>query len=204
MPVVRDLWTMIADTIPPSDAPWSTVMTWNVFKGRLEYKGREYHGKDVEFEKIIDVPNRLSRSFRLAVGGTKAPLERLSAHGWMIEDGPNTTLMPLDYQNFIAASRGEISVAKNVYVALRTGWFSCRSACYLAAGRPVVVQDTGFSQFISARAGMLSFYNADGLVDAVSQIDQDYFLHSRAAMELAATYFNSDTVLTNLIDQALS
>ena len=119
MPVVGDLWKKVADTKPTPDAPWSTVMTWNVFKGVLEYRGKEYHGKAVEFEKIIDLPKRLSRPFRLSVGGTKAPFARLSAHGWAVEDGPATTLTPRDYQNFIAASHGEISVAKNVYVGLQ-------------------------------------------------------------------------------------
>jgi hypothetical protein len=202
MPVVGDLWKKVAATKPTPGAPWSTVMTWNVFKGVLEYRGKEYHGKAVEFEKIIDLPKRLSRPFRLSVGGTKAPFARLSAHGWAVEDGPATTLTPRDYQNFIAASHGEISVAKNVYVGLRTGWFSCRSACYLAAGRPVVVQDTGFSRFISPGAGMLCFITADEAIDALSRIDRDYSRHSRAARDLALSYFGSDAVLAKLIDQA--
>lgn len=203
MPVVGDLWKNLANTMPPPDGPWSTVMTWNVFKGPLVHKGTEYHGKGVEFEKILDLPKRFSRSFQIAVGGTEIPLDRLVTHGWGVDDGPATTLTPLDYQNYIAASRGEISVAKNVYVAMRTGWFSCRSACYLAAGRPVVVQDTGFSRFITPGAGMFSFDNADEAVDALSQIDRDYPSQSRAARDLATSYFAADTVLTRLIDQAV-
>jgi hypothetical protein len=137
MPIVLDLWKGIPTPISPTGA-WSTVMTWNVFRGKLELGGAEYHGKAAEFDKIIGLPRHLGLPFRLALGGTDAPTAQLEAEGWAVQVGPAATLTPQDYQDYIAASRGEVSVAKNVYVALGTAWFSCRSAwlsCRRAPGR---------------------------------------------------------------------
>ena len=110
-----------------------------------------------EFEKIIDLPRRVEMPLHVAVGGANAPLERLAQHVWSVVGGPEATLTPERYRNFIASSRGELSTAKHVYVATRSGWFSCRSACYLVAGRQVVVHDTGFSSVIPAVDGLLPF-----------------------------------------------
>jgi hypothetical protein len=132
-------------------------MTWNVFRGKLKFSGTEYHGKAAEFDKIIGLPRHLGLPFRLALGGTEAPVARLEREGWAVYVGPAVTLTPQNYREYIAASRGEVSVAKNVYVALGTAWFSCRSACYLAAARPVVVQDTGFSRLIPTGIGLHAF-----------------------------------------------
>jgi hypothetical protein len=114
------------------------------------------------------------------------------------------TLTPLDYRGYIAASRGEVSVAKNVYVALRTAWFSCRSACYLAAARPVVVQDTGFSQVFPTGHGLHTFTNAEQAAEAIRAIERDYAHEARLARELAHAHFDSRQVLTRLIDDALA
>src|SRR5579862_6364440 len=104
MPVVPELWQARADRLGPG-SPWSTVMTWNVFKGKLEYRGVEYRGKAGEFAKIAGLPHRLGRRFRVAVGGTEAPLGALAAEGWNAEDGPAATLGPADYQDYLAGSR---------------------------------------------------------------------------------------------------
>jgi len=199
MPVVLNLWEpRVANA--PSAAPWSTVMTWNVFKGKVESAGAEYHGKGVEFRKIIDLPRRLDRNFRVAIGGTTAPLEQLSGHGWGVVDGPTVTLTPGDYQDFISGSRGEISVAKDVYVALRTGWFSCRSACYLAAARPIVVQETGFTKFIPAGMGLQAFSTVEEAEQGLAAVECDYIQHAQAARELAREHFDAAKVLNDLID----
>jgi hypothetical protein len=203
IPVVLDLWRPLATSVS-SSAPWSTVMTWNVFKNKVEYAGAVYQGKGVEFGKIIDVPRCLDRDFRLAIGGTKAPMEQLSAHGWAVVDGPTVTLTPADYQDFIIGSRGEISVAKDIYVALRTGWFSGRSACYLAAARPIVVQDTGFSKFIPTGMGAHAFSTKQQAEEALVAVERDYVVQARAARELAGTHFHSAAVLTKLIDDVYS
>jgi hypothetical protein len=179
-------------------------MTWNVFRGELKHGGAEYHDKAVEFDKIIDLPRQVGLPFRLALGGTEAPTAQLAAQGWAVQDGPAVTLTPRHYQDYIVASRGEVSVAKNVYVALRTAWFSGRSACYLAAARPVVVQDTGFSRVIPTGSGLHAFTNAEQAAEAIRAIECDYEHEAHVARELTHAYFDSRRVLTRLIDDALA
>ena len=203
MPIVMDLWKGIPIPISPTGA-WSTVMTWNVFRGKLELNGTEYHGKAAEFAKIIGLPRHLGLPFRLALGGTEAPTAQLEAEGWEVEVGPAVTLTPHDYREYIDASRGEVSVAKNVYVALGTAWFSCRSACYLAAARPVVVQDTGFSRVIPTGRGLHAFTTAEQAAEAIGAIERDYGREARTARELARNHFDSRRVLTRLLDNALA
>jgi hypothetical protein len=203
MPVVPELWRGRPDAVTRA-SPWSTVMTWNVFKGKLEYRGVEYRGKAEEFAKIAGLPRRFDREFRVAVGGTEAPLTELAAQGWIAEDGPSATLTPEDYQSYIAHSRGEISVAKNVYVALRTGWFSCRSACYLAASRPVVVQDTGFSAILPTGRGLHVFSTGDEATAAIEAIEADYAREMQAARDVALAHFDARDVLSRLIDDAFA
>jgi hypothetical protein len=203
MPVVPELWPARPDMVKPG-SPWSTVMTWNVFKGKLEYRGAEYRGKAEEFPKIADLPRRFGRPFRIAVGGTEAPLGDLAAQGWAVEDGPGATLSPQDYQDYIAASRGEISVAKNVYVALKTGWFSTRSACYLAASRPVVVQDTGFSRILPTGRGLHAFSTADEAAAAIKAVEADYENEMRAARDISIAHFDARQVLSRLIEDAFA
>jgi hypothetical protein len=198
MPVVPELWPARNDEVTPR-APWSTVMTWNVFKGKLEYRGVEYRGKAEEFDKIAALPRRFEREFRVAVGGTEAPFAELAAQGWVAEDGPSATLSARDYQDYIARSRGEVSVAKNVYVALRTGWFSTRSACYLAASRPVVVQDTGFSAILPTGRGLHAFSTADEAAAAIEAVEADYAAETRAARDVARAHFDAPSVLARLI-----
>ncbi|HKS89543.1 MAG TPA: hypothetical protein VJR70_08905 [Stellaceae bacterium] len=203
MPVVLDLWEAIPIPSAPAGA-WSTVMTWNVFRGRLEHRGVEYHGKAAEFGHVIGLPRRLDLPFRIAVGGTEAPLTRLAAHGWQAEDGPAVSLTPQHYRDYIAASRGEVSVAKNVYVALNTGWFSCRTACYLAAGRPAVVQDTGFSRNIPTGSGLHAFADGAQAAEAIRAVERDYAREARRARGVARAHFDAGDVLARLIDDAVA
>ena len=202
-PMVMSLWKPNG-LMPMEMAPWTTVMTWNAFKGKLIYDGVEYKSKGSEFEKVIDLPRALKVPLKVAVGGVNAPLERLASFGWEVLDGPSATLAPGQYQDFITESRGEFSIAKNVYVAMRTGWFSYRSACYLAAGRPVVVQDTGFSQTIPTGEGLLAFTTMEEARRAIREVEGNYERHSRAARGIAEAYFDSDKVLKRLIDDAMS
>ncbi len=227
MPVVLDLWAACIQAKPPSQAPWTTVMSWNAFKGRLVHEGVEYHSKGTEFEKVVKLPGHGDVPFKVAVGGITTSLKwferhgfertseflsclaqrrtfrQLSGYGWKIEDGPKVTLTPNTYQDFIAGSYGEVSVAKHVYVAMQTGWFSCRSACYLAAGKPVVVQETGFSNVLPVGKGLFAFGSLDEAVDAIKQVEADYDRHARAARGIAEEYFDSDKVLADLISDSL-
>jgi hypothetical protein len=136
---------------------------------------------------------------RLAVGGTAAPHARLARHGWQVVDAPAISRTPAQYQDFIADSRGEVSPAKHVYVALRTGWFSCRSAAYLAAGRPAVVEDTGFPADLRSGAGLLPFRTADDALAAIAAVEADYPRHRAAAIEVARERFAADRVLLKLL-----
>ena len=200
MPVVMDLWDRIASKKPSHNAPWTTVMTWNAFKGKLEYNGVEYKSKGAEFEKYLNLAKRLNVPLKVAVGGIQAPLERLADAGWNVVDGPRATLTPNDYEEFIAGSRGEFSIAKHVYVAMRSGWFSDRSACYLAAGRPVVVQDTGFSKILPVGKGILPFTTLEEAVAAIKEGERNYSLHAKAALAIAKEYFGYHKVLGQLIE----
>lgn len=197
MPIVIDYWKS-GDV--PAAAPWTSIMTWNVFKGKLEFEGVEYGDKSVEFDKIVNLPSRSERSFLVGVGGSGAPVDHLTESGWQVVSAPAVTKSPSDYRNFIASSRGEVSVAKNVYVALKTGWFSERSACYLASGRPVVLQDTGFSHILPTGTGLLSFVALEDAAEAVEAMERDYERHAKGALEIAHACFDHRRVLNDLLE----
>jgi hypothetical protein len=202
MPIAIEHWEHLAGLNPKG--AWTTVMTWNAFKGRLIYKGVEYGSKGAEFDKLMDLPSVVDVPLKVAVGGVKAPLERLSKAGWQVADGPEATVTPAMYREFIASSRGEISPAKQVYVELRTGWFSCRSACYLASGRPVVVQDTGFTPIIASGEGVVAFNTAKEAALGLIEVESDYERHAEAALEIAKQYFDSSTVLEKFLGDIYS
>jgi len=203
MPVVIELWQPIAKIQPRAETPWTTIMTWNAFKGKLLYKGVEFESKGSEFMKLINLPRYTELRFKTAVGGVTAPLGQLARHGWDVVDGPQITRTPGQYREFIACSRGEISPAKHVYVAMRSGWFSSRSACYLAAGRPVVVQDTGFKGVLPTGKGVLAFSNLEEAIADIEMVEGDYATHAKAARRLAEEHFNSKLVLSRLIEESL-
>lgn len=196
-PVCLDRWS--------GDGPgqaWTTVMTWNTFRKPVAYQGREYGTKEREFAKIEAIPSQVvAAPFEVAVGGPDPPVDRWEGFGWRVVDAYSASATPSDYRDYLQASRGELSVAKNLYVAPRTGWFSCRSVCYLAAGRPVVVQDTGFTEFLPVGEGLLAFSTADEARDAVLRVESDYDRHRRAAREVAAECFDARRVLLDLLRQ---
>ena len=202
MPICIEHWEHLAGLRPKG--PWTTIMTWSAFKGKLIYKGVEYGSKGAEFEKLINLPAMVNVPLKVALGGVNAPLARLSQAGWQVADGPEATATPAMYQDFITSSRGEISVAKQVYVELRTGWFSCRSAGYLSSGRPVVVQDTGFTPVIESGEGIIAFNTAEEAALGLMEVESEYERHAGAALEMARRYFDSSKVLQKLIDDVYS
>ncbi len=203
MPIVIDLWDYNEKTPHVGVPSWSTIMTWNDFKGKLIYQSKEYKSKGSEFKKIMKLPHHVSVPLEVAVGGINAPLKQLERYGWQVVDGPTATITPADYQRFIVRSRGELSIAKNVYVEMRSGWFSCRSACYLAAGKPVIVQETGFSSVLPVGMGILQFRNMNEALAAIHEVEANYEQHSKAARNIAEEYFNSDKVLNRLIEDSI-
>lgn len=205
-PVVLDMWK----AAPPAEK-WTTVLTWNNYPEVVEYQGIRYGTKEIEFERIRDLPTLVPSRLEVAAGGiddaddtaqskswrpTRSSLEQL---GWSAIDAHEVSHSPDAYRHYIQQSRGEFSVAKNVYVATRSGWFSCRSTCYLACGRPVVVQDTGFSDIIPAGEGLLAFSSPGEAVEALRRVEADYERHRATALDIAARYFSSGRVLGDLL-----
>jgi hypothetical protein len=192
-------WSAIRNTPPAPDAPFTTVMTWDWFRGELRHNGVVYGTKVPEFEKFCDLPSRTRQPLLLAVGGHKAEPQKIRSMGWPLADAHAATLTPQAYQRFIADSFGEWSIAKNVYVGTRTGWFSCRTACYLAAGRPAVVQDTAWSRYVPSGRGVIAFNTMEECLGALDEVRAHPRQHQVAAYEVAREYLAPDRVLTPMI-----
>jgi hypothetical protein len=195
-PVLPDLW----EPRPPGER-YTTLMMWNTYGKPVEYGGVRYGSKEVEFEKIEALPGRVPAPLEVAVNGDDAPRERWRSLGWSVVHGAITSRTTEAYRLYVAGSRGELSVAKNIYVATRFGWFSGRSADYLAAGRPVIVQDTGFPEHVPTGEGVLTFSDSDGAASALERIEADYRHHERRVREMAETYFDSGLVLGKLLSE---
>ena len=194
-PVTLDRWNPQG----PGRA-WTTVMTWNNFRKPVEYQGRIFGTKEMEFAKIESLPTKHSAvEFELATGGSDVPIPRWQAAGWHVIDSHSVSETMDDYRDYIQTSLGELSVAKNLYVATRSGWFSCRSACYLAASRPVVVQDTGFSDIVPTGEGLFAFSNGQEAEAAITAANADHARHGSAAREIAAEFFDARRVLGNML-----
>ena len=127
--------------------------------------------------------------------------QKVQSNGWVTVDAYQMSLDPWSYRDYIRDSGAEFSVAKDMVVRLRSGWFSERSACYLAAGRPVVTQDTGFSRVLPTGEGLFAFQTMDDILAAIDAINSDYERHSRAARAIAEHYFKAETVLGRMIEQ---
>jgi hypothetical protein len=215
-PVLVDLW---ADGAPSSPA-YTTVANWKQEGREVVVDGERYHwSKDVEFRKVVELPRRVGVPLELATNlarpetiryGEGEPVKAwgvaeeayalLERNGWRLVDAARLTTDPWPYRDYIRASRAEFSVARDLHVRLRSGWFSERSACYLAAGRPVVTQDTGFGDVLPTGEGLLAWTTADEAAAAIEAVEADYERHAAAARELAAEYFAAERVLPRLLD----
>lgn len=198
-PVTLEAWEV---TSGPQSGPFTTVMQWDSYAPR-EHGGRRFGMKSDSFAEYLDLPTKCSETFEIALGSAGAPRDLLSARGWHIRDPLALAKDGADYQRYIRSSKGELSVAKQGYVASRSGWFSERSASYLASGRPVAVQDTGFTDWMEAGFGVVPFSTLEEAVEAVSRISGDYTRHCRAARRIAAELFDARTVLQDLLERAL-
>jgi hypothetical protein len=198
-PVLLELWR----DGPPSRREFTTVGNWRQNGRDLDFHGETYYwSKHREFLKFIDLPARSGRPLELATGaGNLAPEDRalLAKYGWRLVDAHPITTDPWPYRDYVRASRGEFTVAKDLNVRLRSGWFSERSACYLAAGRPVITQDTGFDSVLPTGEGLFAFNTTAEILAAFEAVDSDYQKHSRAARAIAEEYFGAETVLTKLL-----
>lgn len=204
-PILLDEW---AGT-PASRDVFTTVLSWASYRP-LEYGGRRYAQKDVQFWPCADLPSRVSVSLELATHGLvhddwhsgDAARHSLVELGWGLTDAVQACGDLDSYREYIRSSAGEWSVAKHGYVAARTGWFSCRSACYLAAARPVVVEDTGFSDVLPTGSGLFAFQTPDDAAASLEAIAAAPARHHSAAADLAREYFASDRVLPALLEAA--
>jgi hypothetical protein len=202
-------------------------MNWTSYKPLL-FEGKSFHQKDIEFIKFIVLKRKLKNiSFEIALSKLQhknwqsslpdhfaddsnhdftfsSPSDLLIHYGWMVVD-PAEKCGDIDtYRNYILNSKAEWSVAKGGYAVSKAGWFSCRSACYLAAGRPVIVQNTGFEKVLPVGEGILCFDNIHKAKEQVMDVEANYHLHSKRAKEIAVEYFDAAKVLQHLVNRAMT
>jgi hypothetical protein len=202
-PVVTDLWK--TQRAPPRAAVFTSVANWSTSGLKdITWRGDKYlWSKSREFLRFISAPKKSGETFELATNiedaNTRAKFLR---NGWRLHSPLQLSVDYWLYRDYIRRSKGEFTVAKDQYIRLNTGWFSDRSACYLAAGRPVIIQETGFTKIYGGKAGLLSFRSLNEIVDAVKVINADYAKHSRAARSLAREFFEAENVLKSILDRA--
>jgi hypothetical protein len=209
-PVVEAMWQAPSasraregEAAAPEDRPLTTVTNWSAYRGAT-YQGEYYGQKDQEFLALTELPLRTSQSLELAVAGAGPQVwEQLRRGGWSVRDAGEVSSDLPTYLGYICGSRGEFSAAKHAYVKTHSGWFSDRSVCYLAAGLPVVLQDTGFSDWLPAGCGVLAFSTIEEAAERIEALNAGYTLHCRAAAEIAANTFSYKVVLPRLIQLAL-
>jgi hypothetical protein len=197
-PVDLDLWPVAFDAAAPS---FTTIGNYRQDGADVEYAGEVYSwSKHSEWEKLIDLPGRTDQRFELALNAGDDDRARLEAHGWSVV---SPLRMSLDvfgaYPRFFRRSRAQLTVAKDQNVRLRSGWFSERDGCYLASGKPVVTQDTGFGAALPAGEGLFAFATADEALDAVQRINADYPRHCRAARAVAEEHLDGRRVAARLL-----
>jgi len=197
-PVVLDAWAVTP--VPPAGA-YTTVMQWESYPAR-EHDGVRYGMKSESFADYLDLPSLTAARLELAVGSGSAPRDELRRRGWSVVNPLEVAADPWAYQGYIRSARGELTVAKHGYVVSRSGWFSERSAAFLASGRPVVTQDTGLAGLYPLGEGLLVFDDLAGAVAALEEVERRPDEHARAARELAQRCFDASVVLTELLERS--
>ena len=198
-PVALELW----NGAPFGGDTFNTITTWHNKGKDIQWQDQTwYWTKDREFEKFLNLPKRGSVKFELAATVDDTVKSSLLSHGWRQTSSIEISRDTERYRNYITQSRGEFTVARDQYVRPNTGWFSDRSACYLAAGRPVITQETGFSKFLPTGKGLFGFRTMDDILRAVDAIECDYEGNCRAAREIAREYFSAEKVVGSLMKRA--
>ena len=201
-PVVTTLWDA-RGAAPAADAAFTTVTNWSAM-AQVEWRRQPYFwSKSQEFMKFVDAPSATGARFELVTDFPDRATEALfRRHGWGVL-GTDALNLDLDaYRRYVQLSRGEFTATKQIVVALNTAWFSDRSASYLAAGRPVITQETGFTRLYGGEAGLFGFASMEEIVEAAQRIAADYARHSNAAREIAAECFEAEKVLKAMLDRA--
>jgi len=198
-PVIVEFWPVYLST---SRKPFTTIASWMSGYGDLYYGGGWYRSKYEEFRRFADLPRKAEQEFEVAL---KTPpqddegIHLLKANGWRVTEASQITTLS-DYQSYITKSRGEIGVAKNAYVKGNSGWFSDRSAHYLASGKPVLAQSTGFERCLPVGQGLITFSSMEEAVASIGAINQDYEAHCLAAREFAQGYLDYRKVLPKMLE----
>jgi len=196
-PVVLEFWD---NDVVPNGAPFTTIGNWRQHRN-VRFNGHVYRwSKHEQFLKILDLPMRARTPIELALASYDDHDHLLLAeHGWRVRPGFELSRDPETYRDYIIASAGEVSAAKEQNLHFRSGWFSERSATYLAAGRPVILQDTGFGAALPTGEGLFAFSDLDGAAEAIAAVQADPDRHRRAAREIAREFLSHDVVLGDLL-----
>ena len=204
-PIVTDLWCSHPIASLPSEAFYTSICNWSTSgKKDICWQNSNYlWSKSLEFLKFVEAPKKSGETFELATD-IKDPEEQklFFQNQWKLTLPHHISSNWEDYRTYIQDSFGEFTCAKDQYVRLHTGWFSDRSACYLAAGRPVITQETGFSKFYGNGKGLFGFSTMEEIVEAVRSIRSDYKTHSQAALTIAREFFEAEKVLHSLLERA--
>ena len=184
---------------------FTTVMNWTSYRN-VVWRGRSYGQKDDEFTAYLGLPERVAPTrLELAIGAGKtrrAPRQQLENRGWHLVDPMDVCPDLASYRRYIESSAGEWTVAKGGYVVGRSGWFSGRTACYLAAGRPAVVQDTGFDSVLPVGEGLVSFRTLDEAAAGIREVSANWDRHAKAARAIAEAYFEATALVQRIVDAA--
>ena len=202
-PIVTHLWK--TNQAPKPAAVFTSIANWSTSGLKdITWRGRKYlWSKSREFLRFVAAPRRSGETFELATNiQDRKTREKFESNGWRFTSPLQMSVDYWLYRDYIQQSKGEFTVAKDQYVQLNTGWFSDRSACYLAAGRPVIMQETGFTKNYGADAGLLAFRSLGEIAEAVKIINADYSKHSGAARQIAREIFEAEKVVKSLLDRA--
>jgi hypothetical protein len=200
-PVVLEHWPVATSE---HTERFTTIANWRGPYGPIEHQGKTYGLKVHEFRKFLELPERAPGVFEIALNIHPADARdraALCSHGWKLTDPLEASSDPDAFRRYVQGSGAEFSVAQGIYVDTRCGWFSDRSVRYLASGKPVLVQETGFSRTLPVGLGLLSFRTLDEAAAGAERIVRDYDVHAKAAREIAERYFDSDIVLGHLVDE---
>lgn len=198
-PIVLEKWPVAANIRYDG---FTTIGNWRGY-GSIEHQGVLYGQKAHSLRQFLRLPTLTNERFMLALAIHPAETKDLNAletSGWQLLDPAKVAHSPKTYQEFIQGSAAEFGIAKSGYVTSRCGWFSDRSVCYLASGRPVVAQETGFSKFLPTGDGLFAFQTIDEILNAIERLRSDYAHHASRARSIAEEYFDSSKVLSRLLN----
>jgi hypothetical protein len=202
-PVVTDFWK--TESTPAKDSIFTTITNWSTRgKKDIVWHGETYlWSKSENFLRFVDAPEVAGETLEIATDINDAStVDLFRRKGWRLTSPYDLSCDRESYRHYIQGSRGEFTVSKDNVVRLNTGWFSDRSACYLAAGRPVITQETGFTRHYGGDKGLFAFSDLDGVREAMAAVNADYPTHSRAAHEIAREFFEAEKVLASLLERA--